>query len=133
MSEDEEDLVSVGFHGSSIEEGPREVFIWTTRDERRPGPKSRIASVQEIVRSAALAQLLRADGRPTPRPRAEFAIGDVVVLKSGGEPMTVTDTGCCGVVSVSMWDGDRRLQETEFSAACLRLATKDETLPPPPF
>ncbi len=50
---------------------------------------------------------------------AAFAAGDVVVLKSGGPPMTVSEVLVTGSVSCQWFNGGA-VEKGVFSPACLR-------------
>lgn len=62
-------------------------------------------------------------------PERPFETGDVVVLKSGGFWMTVTeaytreccDAGCLDVVFASRFNGELTLEEKHLPAICLQL------------
>ena len=62
------------------------------------------------------------------RPRRPFGIGDVVCLKSGGEPGTVTQTRCLDGVEVTFGkigrdlDGNMSLVIHTLPADCLKLS-----------
>lgn len=132
MNEQSRGRVEIGYCGGKADAEPVEYFLWHERGETGQSIQ-RHATVHEIMQSQEAVRLLSSFPRDRAAPTDGFAVGDVVVLKSGGPSMTITERRCGGEVCLSVWDGDHRLQEVEISAACLRLATIDETLPLPPF
>lgn len=55
-----------------------------------------------------------------------FKVGDVVVLRSGGPEMTVSDPNAYGGQVDCQWFGGRKLEHGRFPPQSLALAAKDE-------
>lgn len=102
----------------------------TARDQlaaamRVARPDIPLVSSADRVALNALRFAASKHGLPDPAPVCRFALGDVVVLNSGGPLMTVMNPDSAGLVVVVYADRTG-IAETCFPAGCLRFPTERE-------